>query len=312
MQLEWWRVVVGLNCWLTELCRANSAGWFANVCSSPADLRGTQALCKLLPPPSFLAVSPPTFSQLWKEDSELTFPLVPAVCSGNIKVLLCCLVLSEHPPLATASPGFHRVFREEQIKRGKYSNAGASRLCSRTKRLLYPSDVGKENLTDPWCISPEPGSCCSQRDLTPLWHRRARGKFLLSARGSSGRLTFTSLRRQHQKVVSSVFEEGAGRQTNMEKAKGALGCSVCKWYQCTSIPYLNLRGCLPVEQGLNPPLFCIDSGLGHFFRTLSSVSLCDSALCCMERLSELWFPICKMGVIFPFSLPLFSLQGSWD
>jgi len=51
--------------------------------------------------------------------------------------------------LATASPGFHRVFREEQIKRGKYSNAGASRLCSRTKRLLYPSDVGKENLTDP-------------------------------------------------------------------------------------------------------------------------------------------------------------------
>lgn len=225
-------------------------------------------------------------------------------------MLLCCWVLSEYPLLApeqdfTGSSGRSKLNEE------KYSNAGDFRLCSRTKRLHYPSDVGKENLADPWCISAEPGSCCSQRDLTPLWHRRARGKFLLSA-GGRGRLTRRSLRRQHQNPRSSAFEGGTGRWTSMEKAKGALGCSVCKRYWCTSITYLNLHGCLPVQQGLSQPLFCTDSGLCCFFRTLSSVLLYDTALRCMERLSELRFPICKMGVIFPFSQPLFSLQGSWD
>lgn len=89
-------------------------------------------------------------------------------------------------------------------------NAGDSRLSSRTKRLRYPSDAGKESLTEPWCISAEPGSCCSQRDLTPLWHRRAQGKFFLNARGSSGKLTFMSLRRQHQKMVSAALKGGLG------------------------------------------------------------------------------------------------------
>lgn len=104
----------------------------------------------------------------------------------------------------TGSSGRSRLNEE------KYSNAGDSRLCSRTKRLHYPSDVGKETLTDPWYISAEPGSCCSQRDLTPLWHRRARGKFLLSARGSSGRLTLMSPRRQHQKTCLLPLKEGLG------------------------------------------------------------------------------------------------------
>lgn len=113
------------------------------------------------------------------------------------------------PPLPQdfmGSSGSSRL-NEEQ-----YSNTGDFRLCSRTKRLHYPLDVGKENLTDPWYISAEPGGCWRQRDLTPLWHRRARGKFLLSTRGSRGRLTLMRLRRQHQKLVSSTLEGRAGRQ----------------------------------------------------------------------------------------------------
>lgn len=63
-------------------------------------------------------------------------------------MLLCCWVLSEYPLLApeqdfTGSSGRSKLNEE------KYSNAGDFRLCSRTKRLHYPSDVGKENLADP-------------------------------------------------------------------------------------------------------------------------------------------------------------------
>lgn len=130
---------------------------------------------------------PPTFSRLWKEDRELTISTCFCSSSGNTKVFLCCLVLSEYPLLAPEQ-GFTGSSGGSKLNAEKYSNAGDFRLCSRTKRLHYPSDVGKENLAEPWCISAEPGSCCSQRDLAPLWHRRARGKILLSA-GGRGRLT---------------------------------------------------------------------------------------------------------------------------
>lgn len=145
--------------------------------------------------------------------------------SGNINALLHCLVLSEYPLLATASPGLQGLLgRAEE----KYSNARDSRLRSRTKQLHYSLGAWKEKLKDLWCLSAVPGSCCSQRDLILLWHLRARGKFLLSARGSSGRLTSISLRGQHQKAVSAALKDGAGGEIAAEETQGALACSVCK------------------------------------------------------------------------------------
>lgn len=82
-----------------------------------------------------------------------------------------------------------------------------------------------------------------------------------------------------------------------------LGCPVCNYNNILELTWM-----LASSVGLNLPLLCKDSGLCCVFRTLSSASLLDPALYCKERLSELQFPIYKMGVIFP----LFSLQGFWD
>lgn len=163
VQLEWWSVH-------TELSRVVPS-------SSSADWGGHKHPCThcYTPQTPFLAGLPPLFSHLWKGHGKFAISSPFCCLQGAPKCCFAALVMSEYPQLATASLGSWEGLLG--AAEGKYSSAGDSRLSSRTKRLHCPSDVGKESLTEPWCISAEPGSCCSQRDLTPLWHCRAQGKF---------------------------------------------------------------------------------------------------------------------------------------
>lgn len=247
--------------------------------------------------PTLTSGNLPSYLQSSSKGRQWTFHLVCFVfrehhCASPLLHLEWIPSACYRLPRITESAGKSRLNEE------KYYNAGDSRLCSRTKQLHYSLGAWKEKLKDLWCLSSVPGSCCSQRDLTPLWHLRARGKFLLSARGSSGRLTFMSLGGQHQKAVSAALKDGGGGRNRRRGDQGSLGMlSVQMTPVYIPVIYVSLYWCSPRKRGLYPPLVCTESGLRHFYRTPLPILLCDTATSCTDSQSS-GFPSAKQWWYF--------------